>query len=190
MSLPKPRARVRLTDDAVADLRRLQKKDPQIVREVFKKMLLLERATDAGEPLIGTLVGFRKLIIGNRDYRIVWRETTDDAHQPVLDIAEIWAAGVRSDSEIYKEMTRRVNQLKESGHPQTRSLTSVISEMGRIYSEIEAHPEPSPAATLPTWLIQALKENLNLSPESITRLSLDEAQQLLVQHWGKTRDEG
>lgn len=190
MPFPEPRARVRLTDDAVADLRRLQKKDPQIVREVFKKMLLLERATDAGEPLLGALVGFRKLVVGDRDYRIVWRETTDDAHQPVLDIAEIWAAGVRADSEIYEEMTQRVKQLNESGHPQTRALTTVISDMGRLYSGIEAHPEPSPAAALPTWLVQALRENLHLSPESITKLSQDEAQQLLVEHWGKPKDEG
>ncbi|MCW2132330.1 type II toxin-antitoxin system RelE family toxin [Arthrobacter sp. VKM Ac-2550] len=64
---------VRLTDDAIADLRRLQKKDPQIVRWAFKKMLLLERPAHAGEPLLGSLIGFRKLAVGDRDWRIVWR---------------------------------------------------------------------------------------------------------------------
>ena len=58
---------VRLTEDAVADLHRLGKKDPQIVRTVLKKMLLLERSTNAGEPLLGASIGFRKLVVGDRD---------------------------------------------------------------------------------------------------------------------------
>lgn len=62
---------VRLTEDAVSDLHRLHKKDPQIVRSVFKKMLLLEKSPEAGEPLLGALVGFRKLVVGDRDWRIV-----------------------------------------------------------------------------------------------------------------------
>lgn len=185
MSYPEPHARVRLTDDAVSDLRRLQKKDLQIVREVFKKMLLLERSPSAGKPLLGALVGFRKLVVGDRDYRIVWRETTDDAHQPVLDIAEIWAVGARADSEIYDEMTQRVNQLQQLGHPQARALTAVISDMGRLYSGVPASPEPATVSALPGWLVQALQENLHLSPEAISRLSQDEAQQLLAKHWGK-----
>lgn len=188
MPLLEPRARVRLTDDAVADLRRLKKKDPQIVREVFKKMLLLERATDAGEPLLGALVGFRKLVVGDRDYRIVWRETTDDHHQPVLEIAEVWAVGARADSEIYDEMTQRVNQLKEAAHPQAHALAAVIEEMGRLYEGIPVHHEPSPASTLPAWLVQALEANLQLPPEAISRLSQDEAQRLLAEYWGKPQD--
>ena len=68
---------VRLSEDAIADLHRLGKKDPHIVRTVFKKMLLLERSTNAGEPLLGALLGFRKLIVGDRDWRIVWRVTAD-----------------------------------------------------------------------------------------------------------------
>ena len=43
-----PRAVVRLTEDAIADLHRLHRKDPQIVRWAFKKMLLLERSVEAG----------------------------------------------------------------------------------------------------------------------------------------------
>lgn len=179
---------MRLTDDAVADLRRLQKKDPQIVREVFKKMLLLERATDAGEPLLGALVGFRKLVVGDRDYRIVWREVTDEAHHPVLEIAGIWAVGVRADSEIYDEMMLRVNRLKNAGDSQARALVAVIEDMGRLYAGIDAHPEPSPTSTLPTWLVQALQENLHLRADIINTLSQEEAQQLLAEHWRKPKD--
>jgi mRNA interferase RelE/StbE len=37
----------------MADLYRLQKKDPRILRDVFAQMLLLERSPNAGEPLLG-----------------------------------------------------------------------------------------------------------------------------------------
>lgn len=186
MALPEPRARVRLTDDAVADLRRLHRKDPQVVREVFKKMLLLERAVDAGEPLLGPLVGFRKLVVGDRHYRIVWRRTADESQRPVLDIAEVWAAAVRADGEIYEEMARRVQQLKDTGGPETRPLIKVIEGMGRLFSDIEAQPEPSPNA-LPAWLVQALRESLHLSSDDIAQLNQIEAQQLLTEYWSKPR---
>lgn len=182
-SFPEPRARVRLTEDAVADLRRLQKKDPQIVREVFKKMLILERSPSAGEPLVGALVGFRKLVVGDRDYRIVWRETTDETHRPVLEIAEVWAVGARADSEVYAELTRRVEHLAASDHPHARALVEIIEDMGRFYGEVEAHPGPSPAPTLPSWLAEGLRNQLHLSPEEIADLSQEQAQQLLIQHW-------
>lgn len=65
-----PRALVRLTEPAVDDLRELYRKDPQIVRWCFKKMLLLESSPEAGEPLVGGLIGFRKLVVGDRDWRI------------------------------------------------------------------------------------------------------------------------
>ena len=102
---------VRLTEDAIADLHRLGKKDPEIVRAVFKKMLLLERSPDAGEPLLGALVGFRKLVVGDRHWRIVWRVTADTDGTPILDISEIWAVGARSDSEIYEELKARVARI-------------------------------------------------------------------------------
>ncbi len=53
------RAYVRLIDPAVEDLARLVRLDPQVLRQVLKKLLLLERNPEAGEPLLGALVGFR-----------------------------------------------------------------------------------------------------------------------------------
>jgi mRNA interferase RelE/StbE len=49
-----PRAYVRLTDPAVADLERLVGVDPQIVRWALKKMLLLERDPDRAVPCLAT----------------------------------------------------------------------------------------------------------------------------------------
>lgn len=193
MSLPDPQCRVRLTDDAVADLLRLQKKDPQIVRAMFKKMLLLERSPNAGEPLLGALIGFRKLIVGNRDYRIVWRQRTDEGHMPVLEIAEVWAAGARADDEVYKELTSRLEELGKRRSPEVRALADVIADMGRFYSGIHAHAEPvaSPSRVnpeLPPWLTMALEQELHLTEEQISALEREEAQRLMTEHWSKPND--
>ena len=56
------RVRVRFTDPAFEDLRVMARKgDPQVVRAALKKCLLLERDPEAGEPLKGGLIGYRKL---------------------------------------------------------------------------------------------------------------------------------
>lgn len=179
---------MRLTEDANQDLARLQKKDPQILRAVFKKMLLLERSPDAGEPLLGALVGFRKLVVGNRDYRIVWRRTQDRDAEPLLEIAEVWAAGARADSEVYEEMTARVDALKKSEMPAAQALAEVIERMGKLYADIEAHPEPSHGSELPHWLSLALQESLHLTLDQIKGLDQEKAQHLLSDHWSQAKD--
>lgn len=71
MTGPKQAAYVRLTDAALEDLDRLAASVPQALRWALKKMLLLEESPDAGEPLLGNLIGWRKLTVGDRDWRIV-----------------------------------------------------------------------------------------------------------------------
>lgn len=187
MAETNPPARVRLTKEAVEDLRRLEKKDPQIVRSIFRKMLLLEQSPYAGEPLLGSLVTFRKLIIGDRDYRIVWRVTNDERFRPVLEIAEVWAAGARSDAAVYREMVHRAELLENGEDLETRALADILLEFGRRYAGIEAHAEPSGTADLPTWLTQALKDQLHLSDERISVLTQEEAQQMLAYHWSRPK---
>ena len=121
------RAYVRLIEPAFEDLRRLLALDPQIVRWALKKMLLLERHPDAGEPLLGGLVGWRKLIIGNRDWRLVWRITHDDLGATVIEVAEVWAVGARADAEVYAEMVSRVESLPKT--PMTLTLVEVIERL-------------------------------------------------------------
>lgn len=125
-----PRARVRLTRDAEKDLLRLVKKDPQIVRNVLKKMLLLQYSPEAGEPLLGKLIGFRKLTVGNRTYRIAWRHTVDDTMVPIVEIAEVWAVGARSNSEIYKDLIQRVDAIEKDENPETRALKKIVTDLG------------------------------------------------------------
>lgn len=179
-------ARVRLTEDAIADLHRLQKKDPQILRDVFAKMILLERSPLAGEPLLGELVPFRKLVVGNRHWRIIWRQTTDEAHQPVLEVAEVWAVGARSDDEIYIEMKTRVDKLKKKAGPQAKPLVDVLEAMGERYSKVPAHPEPTPRQTLPRWLAEGLRSELHLSEAELSDLTKEQAHQMMIDHWSGT----
>lgn len=177
---------VRLTEDAVSDLHRLHKKDPQIVRAVFKKMLLLEKSPEAGEPLLGALVGFRKLVVGDRDWRIVWRITEDASGMPILDISEIWAVGARSDGEVYEELTSRVARMGNS--PKIRPLKDVIVQMGRLYESVEATAEPALTSPLPEWMISALKDQLHLSDREILGLTEQQGQERLMTYWSRTSE--
>jgi mRNA interferase RelE/StbE len=178
---------VRFTDDAVADLERtVRKGDPQVARWALKKCLLLERDPEAGEGLRGPLVGYRKLTVGDRDWRVVWRVTHDDEGRPVVDVAEVWAMGPRSDSEVYEEMNSRVATL--SANPATVPLAEVIERLGKVAAGLSAsNAEPvtgpdaaaggAPAAdaALPTWLAKSLVAVVGLPPAEVSQLSVAEA---------------
>src|SRR5690606_25938258 len=118
-------------------------------------MLLLEKSPEAGEPLLGALVGFRKLVVGDRNRRIVWRITEDASGRPILDISEVWAIGARSDGEVYDELTSRVARMGDN--PKIQSLKDVIVQMGRLYASVEATAEPLKASMLPEWMQTALQ---------------------------------
>jgi len=69
------------------------------------------------------------LTVGNRTWRIIWRLFKESNGQMVIEIAEVWAIGARSDDEIYKEMKRRLSKAKPS--PATKSLEQVIEILDR-----------------------------------------------------------
>ena len=168
---------VRLTDPAFDDLRTLLKRDPQIVRWALKKMLLLERDPEAGEALHGDLNGFRKLVLGDRDWRVVWRVTRDDAGMVIIDVAEVWAVGARSDAAVYTEMRTRVAQLAPD-QPATPALADVVERLGRIAAGLNPTPEPNvqvAVATLPDWLVDRLRHQVRMPAEQIAGLTLEQA---------------
>ena len=167
-----PRAYVRLTDPAVDDLERLARHDPQILRQALKKMLLLERDPRAGEPLLGGLVGFRKVTVGDRHWRIIWRVTTGDSDTEVVEIAEVWAAGARSDGGVYAEMGDRVEALPAS--PETTQLADVIDTLGRAAQKARAARQPVDEP-VPDWLVDRLVHTAGMSREEVDRLSAEEA---------------
>lgn len=147
--------------------------DPQIVRWALKKMLLLERDPEAGEPLHGALIGWRKLVVGDRDWRIVWRVAHDDAGAIVVDVAEVWAAGARSESAVYAEMTLRVSSLPPS--PATLALGDVVTRLGKVAEGLTGRPEPGAEPELPSWLVERLTRQAGLSADAVRRMNLEQA---------------
>lgn len=164
---------VRLIQPAGEDLTHLLRKDPQIVRWALKKMLLLELNPQAGEPLHGSLMGWRKLVVGDRDWRLIWRVSSDRAGAIVVEVAEVWAIGARSDSEVYQEAHRRVTMLPRS--PLAIPLADVIVKLGRISAAFEVVPEPSPPEPLPPWLVGKLTDQAGIPMAVAKGMTLEEA---------------
>lgn len=165
----------------------LRKGDPQVVRWALKKCLLLERDPEAGEELRGGLIGFRKIIVGDRDWRVVWRVTHDAVGRTIVDVAEVWAVGARSDAEVYEEMRQRAATLRSE--PSTIPLAEALESLGRITHGLEATAEPSPDADeLPAWLSQVLTRVVGLPKNEVERLSPERAHQVWADYTTKPRD--
>ena len=148
--------------------------DPQVLRMSLKKLLLLERDPEAGEPLHGAPIGWRKLVVGDRDWRVIWRVTHDEGGTVIVDVAEVWALGARSDSAVYAEMTERVQSLPPS--PNTLALADVVQRLGRAAGTFALTPQPQPTPTpLPPWLVQRLTQQAGLPSEQVEAMSLEQA---------------
>lgn len=171
---------VRLTDDAVEDLRSLFKADPQIVRWALKKMIQLERGPNAGEPLLGGLIGYRKITVGDRDWRIVWRVVQDDVGGFRVEVAEVWAIGYRKDSEVYGEIKQRVTDAGTS--PKTKALTDVLELFTKQARDLTATPEPDYPEPVPKWLRDSLLYVVHLPASQVETLSLEEAEAVWTEH--------
>ena len=168
------RACVRLTAPAFSDIEALLKKDPQIVRWALKKMLLLERNPEAGEPLLGSLVGWRKLTVGDRDWRVVWRVSTDADGRITVTIAEVWAVGARTDSEVYAEMTKRVAAAGQS--PTTLALAEVVRMLGHHARRDDLQPAVEPSLDIvPGWLRDRLVHTAGIAVEVVDTMTGEQA---------------
>ncbi|GAA1253026.1 hypothetical protein GCM10009609_15430 [Pseudonocardia aurantiaca] len=91
-------AKVQLTEEAREDFHDLDGAAQRIVATGLKKL-----ETDPhlrGQPLGnragGDLTTFRKLVVGNRDYRIIYRVDAEG------NVAVIWVIGKRADNEAYE----------------------------------------------------------------------------------------
>jgi len=97
-------AEVLITEDALEDLQDL---DGAVLRQVFRALLKLEECPDQrgaplGSNLGGNLTGYRKLVVGRKDYRIVYRVEDDGTVVLVLVVAK------RADNEAYELALARV----------------------------------------------------------------------------------
>jgi len=89
-------ARVALTSDAREDVRDLDGHARKLVLKALKK--LEDDPGNRGAPLgsqDGNLTTFRKLVVGDRDYRIVFRVEPDG------NVVVVWVIGKRADRECY-----------------------------------------------------------------------------------------
>jgi hypothetical protein len=85
----------------------------------------------AGRPTLARLPhGVRILVVGDRGWRLIWRVSSDEAGAIVINVAEVWAMGARSESEVYQEAHHHVATLPRS--PLTVTLTDVIKRLGTI----------------------------------------------------------
>lgn len=130
--------RVELIDAAKEDLAGL---DHAARLRVVKKLALLEENLEAGQPLgarqAGNLTGFRKLVVGNRQWRIIYRAV------PAENRAEVCLIGNRSEGDCYKEAYRRVQSLP-ADHPARGQMLDVMGEVAELNKV-----RPSPALTPP-----------------------------------------
>ncbi|MCU1363441.1 MAG: hypothetical protein JWM55_1269 [Acidimicrobiaceae bacterium] len=147
----------------------LQKKNRPALEWAMKKFLVIESNPEAGAPLGGVLSGFRKLTISNRDWRVVWRVTSEDSGATIIDIGEIWAVGARRDSELYEGMRRRLDSLP--WNEQIKTLTEVVDLLAakRKRKKTVGHPLDEPDHTpAEVWQIADLV-NIAGYPEELAR---------------------
>ncbi len=163
------RAEVWLTEPAVKDLNRL---DGVALVWALKKMLLLERDPMAGEPLVSDLVGWRKLVVSDRDWRVIWRPTTDERGTIRVEIAEVWAVGARSDAAVYVEMRERVEALPPNAR--RTALTDVIDMLGQQHKVSAARPQ-SPPSRPEQWLVDRLVFSAGLRRDAVEAMTSEQA---------------
>lgn len=125
VNLPEPNEpiRVELIDDAVADL--VQYAATGNLPLFLKKLIRLEEVgKEAGLPLGRGLIGWRKIVVGDRDRRIVFAVNREGT------VATVWVVGDRDDAACYEEAERRVRNLG-ADQPHAASLAAVMFQMSQ-----------------------------------------------------------
>ncbi len=110
--------RVELVADAVADLTGYVAGGN--VKLFLAKLVHIEEAgKDAGQPLAGQLVNFRKVTVGDRNWRIIFHV------DPGNTVATVWVTGDRDDSACYQDAVKRL-QAMSGGRSEAKSLAAVM----------------------------------------------------------------
>jgi mRNA interferase RelE/StbE len=141
----------------------------------FKKMIHLENDPNAGEPLLGGLIGYRKIAVGDRDWRVVWGVTEGQAGEFVVEVAEVWAIGYRKDSEVYAEISRQAADAGPS--PATKALAEVLVLFTKQARGLSATSEPPEPELVPKWLTEVLVHVVGLRQDEVEQMDLAEAEQ-------------
>lgn len=116
--------RVELIEEAVSDLARYASSGNLPL--FFKKLIRLEEVgKDAGLPLGRGLTGWRKIVVGDRNWRIIFSVNT------VETVATVWVIGDRDDAACYEEAERRVRELSAT-QPHAASLAAVMFQFTQL----------------------------------------------------------
>jgi len=92
----------------------------------LKKLLRLEEiGRDAGLPLGGGLTGWRKIVVGDRNWRIIFTTDRDNT------VATVWVIGDRDDAECYAEAARRV-EVRGRTDPHAASLAAAMFQLSEM----------------------------------------------------------
>lgn len=115
-------ARVRLTEEAREDFLDLDGSTQRLVAKGLKKLESDPRLR--GQPLgsraRGDLTTFRKLVVGDRQYRIIYRVEADDT------VVVVWVIGRRADGEAYE---LAMSRLRLHARPEVRELATSLEEL-------------------------------------------------------------
>ena len=86
----------------------------------LRKLIRLEEVgKDVGLPPGRGLTGWRKIVVGDRNWRIIFTVGTDET------VATVWVIGDRDDDTCYEEARRRVAALGQR-QPEAASLAAAM----------------------------------------------------------------
>ncbi|WP_137724130.1 type II toxin-antitoxin system RelE family toxin [Prescottella subtropica] len=116
-------ARIELTDDAKDDLADLDKSAQKLVVKALRK--LESEPSKRGQPLgsraSSDLTGFRKLVVGDRQCRIIYRVDADDT------VVVIWVIAERADDKCYELAKSRLATW--DNRPIAEEVTAMITDI-------------------------------------------------------------
>ena len=102
--------RVKLTEEALEDLQDLDGSARLLVLKAIKKLETApeQRGAPLGSRSSGNLTTFRKLVVGKKHYRVVYRIEPDG------DIVIVWVIAPRGDNEAYELALSRIRLHSEA----------------------------------------------------------------------------
>jgi mRNA-degrading endonuclease RelE of RelBE toxin-antitoxin system len=115
--------RVGFIDEAVEDLAGYVETD--VFPHLLAKLVRLEEVgKDVGLPLGKALTNWRKIVVGDRAWRIIFTTNQEET------MATVWVIGDRDDAACYELATRRVEALpKDQAH--NTSLAGVMYQLSQ-----------------------------------------------------------
>jgi mRNA interferase RelE/StbE len=116
---------LRFLPEAVQDLRDARYSGR--LHLIFKKLRMIERdPSGVGLPLRHPLTMFRKVVLGDRTWRIVYRPAATPNGDGTTD-ATVWVIGDRADDACYEEAKVRLERL--GNHPDASVALDALAKL-------------------------------------------------------------